>query len=1095
MAVYTVTTLVDESDQGATADNPGGTGLSLREALALAQAANFTDDVITFRADLSGGTLRLEQGEIFIHTPTLTRSLIIDGNVDDDPFPDITIDAGGESRVIAIAADPTRVGLVGAPVTLDGLVVTGGRARADAGIRVIGSDFTLLNSTVTSNTAELSGGGIGLNNTLFGPDITENAIINSTISENSVLDGQGARSGGGGGLTARRASIAVINSEISGNSVQNGRGGGILRWDARPLTLLNSTISGNSAAGSDIDGGGIGEEPNTVSSLTLEHSTVTGNIVTGENTEGGGIGAAGQRPHITLRNSVIAGNSAGGALDDIDGALGTSNGANIISETGVPGASAGDRQGVDPAAVFAQVARIGDTDVFGGVLADNGGLTRTVALNPLGPAVDVGADLRLVAPGPDRRLGNADDVPLTTDQRGLDFERAVNLPGLGIAAVDLGAFEVQSLPTPPTTFRVSTPRDENDPGATAQSPGGSGLSLREALTLANASPDPGVITFATLNGDIDLTLGELPITSSLTIEGERRIRLDGQGNSRVLRIDGAETGIGAVVALHGLTITGGRTAADGIEGAGGGLRVSNARLVLVDSIVTGNATAGLASPGGGIFAQASHLALQDSTLSFNSTTGADSPGGGLHGELGSQLTVSESTVQGNETTGPGSAGGGISARTGELVMTASTVRGNRTSGAESPGGGIHAAVGRPFAVSNSTVFGNSTAGPASPGGGILAGAETPLFLTSSTVTGNSVGASRGGGIALSAPGSTLANSLVIGNLAAEDGDDLVSEADISDQASLFGEVAGPQPSSPTGIMPEDVFFETTLLAVPGLPGTLLRAGLALDNGGPTDTVALQPGGRAIDAGDNAAAAGLTADQRGRGFPRLADGDAAGGAQVDIGAFELRAPPPSGSLFTEGADTRDLNEFDLAVITDSANALGGSDTVTLSETQRPIFGFHGGDGSDLIIGSSLPNIILGGAGADELRGEGGADLLIGGAGPDILIGGPQNDRFFFRATTGSAVTRDVIEDFEGIGAAPGDLIDLEEVDAVEGGGDDPFEFIGTDPFTARGQLRVFNQAGNTVIAGNTTGNLDADFEIVARDGDVTAAAWRRADFVV
>ena len=48
MAAYIVTTLADENDGGA-----GGTGLSLREALALANADSGTADTITFAAGLA----------------------------------------------------------------------------------------------------------------------------------------------------------------------------------------------------------------------------------------------------------------------------------------------------------------------------------------------------------------------------------------------------------------------------------------------------------------------------------------------------------------------------------------------------------------------------------------------------------------------------------------------------------------------------------------------------------------------------------------------------------------------------------------------------------------------------------------------------------------------------------------------------------------------------------------------------------------------------------------------------------------------------------------------------------------------------------
>ena len=67
-----------------------------------------------------------------------------------------------------------------------------------------------------------------------------------------------------------------------------------------------------------------------------------------------------------------------------------------------------------------------------------------------------------------------------------------------------------------------------------------------------------------------------------------------------------------------------------------------------------------------------------------------------------------------------------------------------------------------------------------------------------------------------------------------------------------------------------------------------------DNGGPTFTHALLPGGPAIDAGKNFGAA--TTDQRGAGFVRTFDSasiaDATGGDGTDIGAFEVQPPAPS-----------------------------------------------------------------------------------------------------------------------------------------------------------------------------------------------------------
>ena len=77
-------------------------------------------------------------------------------------------------------------------------------------------------------------------------------ILNSTLSGNSADDGL---DGGGisSGTFKSPGGVTVINSTISGNSTSGG-GGGIAIDYGGGLTIVNSTISGNSAEGA---GGGI----------------------------------------------------------------------------------------------------------------------------------------------------------------------------------------------------------------------------------------------------------------------------------------------------------------------------------------------------------------------------------------------------------------------------------------------------------------------------------------------------------------------------------------------------------------------------------------------------------------------------------------------------------------------------------------------------------------------------------------------------------------------------------------------------------------------------------------------------------------------
>src|SRR5436309_611007 len=186
MANFVVTTLVDETSQGGTLaqETADGNGLSLREALALANASAGSD-TITFAANLlGGGPLVLTNGELAITTDGIT----INGDINGDGQPDITIDAGGTSRVFNINdGTPSTIS-----AALNGLVIQNGTgiSTRGGGIYVGAADaLTLTNSTVSGNSAYQGGGIAGST----GAAIT---LINSTVSGNS----SGSIYGSGGGI-------------------------------------------------------------------------------------------------------------------------------------------------------------------------------------------------------------------------------------------------------------------------------------------------------------------------------------------------------------------------------------------------------------------------------------------------------------------------------------------------------------------------------------------------------------------------------------------------------------------------------------------------------------------------------------------------------------------------------------------------------------------------------------------------------------------------------------------------------------------------------------------------------------------------------
>ncbi len=147
-------------------------------------------------------------------------------------------------------------------------------------------------------------------------------------------------------------------------------------------------------------------------------------------------------------------------------------------------------------------------------------------------------------------------------------------------------------------------------------------------------------------------------------------------------------------------------------------------------------------------------------------------------------------------------------------------------------------------------------------------------------------------------------------------------------------------------------------------------------------------------------------------------------------------------------------------------------------------FYGYGGNDLLYGYG---------GGDSLYGLDGNDRLQGGAGADVVAGGTGSDLFVFAEGEFGGVAAgscDLIHDFY---SSEGDRISLVEVDAdVMAAGDQAFRLVGDTAFSgAAGELRVFEQNGSMMIAGDVNGDGAADFAIQLY-GVMTLTA---ADFIL
>lgn len=87
------------------------------------------------------------------------------------------------------------------------------------------------------------------------------------------------------------------------------------------------------------------------------------------------------------------------------------------------------------------------------------------------------------------------------------------------------------------------------------------LSLREAVGAANSNLGADTIQFAPAIRHINLTLGQIEVTDSVTIDGN--VSIDAQGNSRIFDVDDGDHTSSSSVTLSRLKMTGGASLTGG----------------------------------------------------------------------------------------------------------------------------------------------------------------------------------------------------------------------------------------------------------------------------------------------------------------------------------------------------------------------------------------------------------------------------------------------------------------------------------------------------------------------------------------------------
>lgn len=801
------------------------------------------------------------------------------------------------------------------------------------------SRIFLINAGAQMTISGLTLTGGHVTGTNFGGAIDNYGFV--TIESAVVTDNDAWR--GGAIYNRPNGKLHVIDSELTMNSAVN-IGGAILSDSMvdNALVIERSAIINNQASGAGaiyLDG-----NDGELGTAIIRNSTISGNrALTGS---GGAIANGGGAPPLTIVNSTIAYNTAvssGGISMHNNGANRYTLHNTILAHNDATNATTDNlNRAVNSSSSYNVIGYGGSSGLSGngnvllgsGVsagllpLGEYGGPTKTHALTVNSPAVHAGSFF----------VGQTVGF---MDQRG---RKRDSLP-------DIGAYE--------STVLVSTPLD----GAEGNFSYGN-LSLREAISIALSGSqiefDPSL---AGQTISLLANLGQLTVNKSVEIIGlgADQLTVTANGNHRVFQVL-----TGVTTAISGLTITGGKA----------------------------NGVSGFEGYGGGIFSQG------DLTLDFVEIVGneASQYGGGVFTRDTGSLTVVNSTFDDNEA---GMGGGALSANHKNglaLSINGSTFSNNRAIGAG--GGAIWHNSGTggtsTFEIKNSTFSGNTA-----PGGGAIffqtnPGTTVAGSIVNSTIAYNQATTSVGGGIRnLNGASITLHNTILAGNTS--------SNAQYPDVwGNVAGTVSAPSSNNILGVQHSAIAYGTQ--AHSGLINTThanqvgnqtanVNPGLMPlgDYGGPTKTHALLPNSQAINAGGNAAAAGLAVDQRGARYLRTL------GDTVDIGAVEatVTQATPTGAIViygTEGPDAIYVGKNAAGVEFVSIDTAGGVEIPIALSSASSVSIYAGGGDDTVSIDHRITRgvAIYGGEGNDTLVGGSGQDYLVGGPGQDVFPNIPDND---------------------------------------------------------------------------------------------------------
>jgi hypothetical protein len=887
-----------------TTTNDSGAG-SLRYVIS--NAVN--NAVITFDPSLSGQTIQITNGAILIST-------------------NCTIDASALPNGIFLNGNHHAYGIIhigsGVTASFNYLTFTNGIASFGGAIYSSGN-FNVTNCTFANNSV-VPNGGPGEGAAIYSP--SGNAtLINCIFSGNSGLGSGSAGAiyvggsatmmncifsnnnvGSGGGAIANLGTSILMNCTFSSN---NAATGGAILNAGTSLLMNNCTFSGNSAmfndGGAIANAGGICTLTNCLfstnassaggaiissSTLNLADCTFSGNFTTNGN--GGALwvysGSVASLLNCTITGNSVTNGSGAGIYNQGTLAL-----TNCIVAGNAPDNISGSFSGIN---------NLTNGNPMLSALGNYGGPVQTMLPLPGSPALDAGNDAAVAG--------------LATDARGL--------PRISGAHVDIGAAEFQS-PIVTTTadsgkgsLRAAATGYVDTGGSITFAPNLSGqtilftsgqITLSQNCTI-DASALPNGIS---LNGNHASRIFELEdnltaVMNNLTLtnayaQGSGAILMDEncslllndcilQGNATYDSTGhGNDSGAAIYEDSYGSLALMNCTFSNNVADYGGAISFRYGTMALTNCIFSANS----ANDFGAIYSLRNTMILTNCLFTGNSASQV----GAIDFVEDSTVLENCSFISNNATYSEGAIGNisgndfvaNLSATNcvfcGNFVNDVGVSKSFSGAGAIDNGGIMN--------LANCTFSGNFV-NDGQHGGAIYS--ISSLNMVDCTFSGNSITNGSGGAIywvsSYVPPYSTLVNCTFSGNSAVNgnggtlevDGNSIVSllNCTISGNSVTNGSGAAIYNSASTlaltncivaGNTPDNISGSFTGINNLTSGDPMLSP---LDNyGGSVQTMLPLPGSPALDAGNDAAVAGLATDQR--GYPRIS------GAHVDIGAAELQ----------------------------------------------------------------------------------------------------------------------------------------------------------------------------------------------------------------